>query len=258
MDPDCIPNSGCLSQGIGRLLTVDFERLRLRPGDTLLDVGCGSGRHTFEALVRGARVVSVDLDGAVLKDVAAMSSALRLEGDLPPDSASWSTNGDVTQLPFRPSSFDKVIASEVLEHVMDDRGAFSELARVTKPGGVAVCTVPRSWPERICWKLSDEYHAQAGGHVRIYERSELETKLVSAGFEVLGHHYAHALHAPYWWLKCLTGRAEDAGGIVQHYHRMLVWDIEKKPIYTRALEQALDPLMGKSLVVYALRVDGSR
>lgn len=240
------------------MLTVDFQRLNPRVGDTVLDVGCGSGRHTFEALVRGARVVSVDLDGAVLKDVAAMSSAMKLERDLPTGSVSWCTNGDVTQLPFLPSSFDKVIASEVLEHVVDDRGALSELARVTKPGGVVVCTVPRSWPERICWKLSDEYHAQAGGHVRIYERLELETKLVSAGFKVLGHHHAHALHAPYWWLKCLTGPGDEEAAIVHQYHRMLVWDIEKKPIYTRVLEQVLDPLMGKSIVVYALRVDGRR
>jgi SAM-dependent methyltransferase len=164
----------------------------------------------------------------------------------------------VTELPFRRSAFDKVIASEVLEHVVDDRAALSELARVMKPGGVLACTVPRSWAERICWKLSDEYHAEAGGHVRIYERSELEGKLVSAGFKVLGHHYAHALHSPYWWLKCLAGPADEDASIVQRYHRMLIWDIENKPVYTRALEQMLDPLMGKSLVVYARRMDERR
>ena len=240
------------------MLTVDFERLGLRADETVLDVGCGSGRHTFEGLNRGARVVSVDLDGAVLKDVAAMAAALQLEDGVPDGSSYWCTNGDVTELPFRRSVFDKVIASEVLEHVIDDRGALAELARVTKPGGMLVCTVPRSWPERICWKLSDEYHSEAGGHVRIYGRSDLEAKLVSAGFKVLGHHYAHALHSPYWWLKCLTGRSDEEASIVQRYHRMLVWDIENKPIYTRALEQMLDPLMGKSLVVYARRMDVRR
>ena len=44
------------------LLTVDLERLRISPGDLLLDAGCGEGRHCFGALERGARVVGVDLD----------------------------------------------------------------------------------------------------------------------------------------------------------------------------------------------------
>ena len=44
------------------LLTVDLDRLRLSPGDRLLDAGCGEGRHCFGALERGARVVGLDLD----------------------------------------------------------------------------------------------------------------------------------------------------------------------------------------------------
>lgn len=237
------------------MLTVDFDRLALRPGQTVLDVGCGSGRHTFEALTRGARVLSVDVDGAILKDVAAMSGALRLEGGVPQGTESWSTNGDVTRLPIAGATFDVVIASEVLEHVPDDRGALRELARVTKPGGALVCTVPRSWPERVCWRLSEKYHAVAGGHVRIYQRADLEEKVTTAGFAPLGHHYAHALHAPYWWLKCLAGPDNEDAPIVRRYHRMLVWDIEKRSLFTRALDQMLNPFMGKSLVVYARRME---
>ena len=42
------------------MLTVDYDRLDLRPGMTVLDLGCGEGRHAFEAYRRGARVVAVD------------------------------------------------------------------------------------------------------------------------------------------------------------------------------------------------------
>ena len=43
------------------MLTVDYEKFELRAGDLLLDLGCGFGRHTYEALVRGAHVVSCDM-----------------------------------------------------------------------------------------------------------------------------------------------------------------------------------------------------
>ena len=49
------------------LLTVDLERLEVRPGELLLDAGCGEGRHCYGALERGARVVGLDLDSAGLR-----------------------------------------------------------------------------------------------------------------------------------------------------------------------------------------------
>ena len=44
------------------MLTVDFDRLDLRPGQRLLDLGCGGGRHSYEAMRRGATVVALDAD----------------------------------------------------------------------------------------------------------------------------------------------------------------------------------------------------
>ena len=78
-----------------------------------------------------------------------------------------------------------VIASEVLEHIPDDGAAFAELARVLRPGGTLAVTVPAWLPERICWALSDEYHAPfvEGGHVRIYNERELRAKLRAAGLQ---------------------------------------------------------------------------
>ncbi len=53
------------------MLTVDYDRLRLAPGARVLDVGCGAGRHAFEAYRRGADVVAFDLDPGELGPVAA-------------------------------------------------------------------------------------------------------------------------------------------------------------------------------------------
>ena len=65
------------------MLTVDYSRLRLGRGDRILDVGCGAGRHTFEAYRRGADVVAFDLDPGELRDVAGMCGAMRAEGQAP-------------------------------------------------------------------------------------------------------------------------------------------------------------------------------
>ena len=70
------------------------------------------------------------------------------------------------------------------------------------------------------------------------------------GLKVTGHHYAHGLHSPYWWLKCLVGTKNDTNWAVKLYHRLLVWDIMKGPALTRNLEKVLSPLMGKSLIIY--------
>ncbi len=114
-----------------------------------------------------------------------MASAMRAAGDLPAAARSATTRGDATGLPFPDDTFDRIIATEVLEHIADDMGAIGELVRVLRPGGTIAATVPAWLPEQICWALSDEYHAPfvAGGHVRIYTEAELRTKLGTAGAE---------------------------------------------------------------------------
>jgi SAM-dependent methyltransferase len=232
------------------MLTVDYATLDLSYGQRILDVGAGAGRHSFEALARGARVVASDLDEVVLKDVKQLGAAMILEGQAPAGATLDCVPADALHLPFPDATFDRIIASEVMEHIPNDEDAMRELHRVVKPGGLVAVTVPRRWPEQICWLLSAEYHSAAGGHVRIYSREEMESKLSGAGLFPFHHHYAHALHTPYWWLKCAVGVDRDLP-VTKAYHSFLVWDITEKPIVTRTAEQLLNPLMGKSLVVYS-------
>jgi SAM-dependent methyltransferase len=90
----------------------------------------------------------------------------------PPRSAVWCV-GDAGRLPYADDSFDVVICSEVLEHLPDVDAALSEIARITKPGGKFACSVPRYWPEAICWALSEGYQNTPGGHVRIFKTGQL-------------------------------------------------------------------------------------
>ena len=237
------------------MLTVDFDRLGLRAGDRLLDLGCGGGRHAFEAHRRGAHVVAFDRNAGDTKDAAGMLAAQRLAGEAPAQALGAAVNGDALALPFADGSFDRVVAAEVLEHVPDDAAALAELARVLRSRGTLAVTVPRWWPEQVCWALAEEYHAPsvADGHVRIYRRGELEERVRAAGVAPTSSHHAHALHSPYWWLKCAVGLDHDDHPAVRAYHRFLVWDITARPPLTRALDRLLNPVLGKSLVVYGTR-----
>jgi SAM-dependent methyltransferase len=233
------------------MLTVDFGLLAIEPGDRLLDLGCGAGRHAFEAARRGARVVAVDTSRSELDQVTAIFAAMAQAGEIPESGSGTAIAGDATCLPFPDGAFDKVIAAEVLEHLPADQIAMNEIARILRPGGVAAVTVPAWLPERVCWRLSDDYHNTPGGHVRIFTRRELITKLSRSGLSVSGQHRAHSLHSPYWWLKCAVGVHDDDHPLAAAYHKLLVWDIMKKPAVTRLADQVLNPVLGKSIVVYA-------
>jgi SAM-dependent methyltransferase len=230
------------------VLTVDFARFPVQPGELVLDMGCGGGRHAFALYQRGARVVALDMDAAELKDVAGMFTALADE--VPREAAAQAVRGDAYRLPFADGTFDKVVAAEVLEHLPDDAVAMAELARVLKPGGLMAVTVPRWGPERVCWALSDDYHSNEGGHVRIYKADQLRRRLSRAGLAPVDGHHAHALHAPYWWLKCAVGVKNEEHPLVTAYHRLLVWDLMRAPWPTRLADRLLNPLIGKSVVVY--------
>jgi SAM-dependent methyltransferase len=231
------------------MITVDFRRLTLASGDRVLDIGCGSGRHVAAFARRsGVFVVGADRRGKALADCR---TRMALEASMAGVSGCWALAGaDVLALPFADAAFDLVLCSEVLEHVPDHRRAAAELARVLKPGKSLVVSVPRNYPERLCWALSESYRSASGGHVRIYTEAALGRLLAECGLTVCGRAYAHALHTPYWWLKCLAGPENETAAPVAAYHRFLVWDMMKKPGITQTLERLLNPILGKSAVLY--------
>jgi SAM-dependent methyltransferase len=230
------------------VLTVNFGQLGLRAGDRVLDLGCGGGRHAYECYRRGAHVVALDLNATDLSAVSGMFRAMRAAGEVPEKATAMAVRGNAYHLPFPDGAFDVVIASEILEHIPDDRDAIAEAVRVLRPGGRLAVTVPRWWPERVCWALSDAYHEVEGGHVRIYRGTELVGKLEAASMVATGTHHAHSLHSPYWWLKCVF--PADNATIPKLYHQFLVYDLMKRPWWTQTADRLLNPVLGKSFVVY--------
>jgi SAM-dependent methyltransferase len=234
------------------LTTIDFSRFRLKPGDRVLDLGCGEGRHAITAYLEDqVDVVGLDLS---LSDLGTAESRFKEFEDEEDTRRSLNfTCASGLALPFADSTFDKVICAEVLEHIPEYQAVLLEIKRVLKPGGQFATSVPRFGPEWICWQLSDAYHEVPGGHVRIFRKQALRQHIESMDMVCFDEHWAHGLHSPYWWLRCLFWERGAESWPVRTYHRLLVWDLMKKPWVTRFTEKLMNPLWGKSNVMYFVR-----
>ena len=238
------------------MLTVEYSLLDIRPGERVLDVGCGQGRHASQACKEAAcTVYALDIDR---QNAARTHSLLCLIEDASQARARWLVlQADTLHLPFPGDYFDKIICCEVLEHLTDDSRALQELRRVLKPGGTLAVSVPTFLSEAIYWRISPAYHHRPGGHVRKYRARQLTSLLRRHGLRVFAVRRRHALHFFYWLLRCLAGIDREQAWLPRLYHRFLVWDIEHGWRPVRLLERLLDPVLGKSVVMYARKVEAT-
>jgi len=235
------------------MLTVDYDLMGIKDGERVLDVGCGEGRHSWEACKRNnCLVYALDIEQENLKKAHYALYLMKQKGEV---RGRWLlTRGNITSLPFSDSSFDKIICSEVLEHIIDDHQAIKELVRVLKDDGALAVSVPSYLPETICWKLSGDYHGKPGGHIRIYKTSEIVSKLQQHNLGLFAVRRKHALHSFYWILRSLFGVTNEKALIPALYHKFLVWDIYKRSQPVRLIDNFLNKFFSKSLVLYARKI----
>lgn len=231
------------------MLTVDFNLFQIRDGQRVLDVGCGLGRHSWEACRRDhCAVYAMDIDLESLQKAKymlyLMEHGKEAKGELNV------IQGDALSLPFKDASFDKVICSEVLEHLAEDEQAVRELVRVLKYGGELAVSVPAYLIETIYWGLSKDYHSNPGGHIKIYRERELISLLRCNNLSVYAIRHKHALHSIYWLLRCLCGIKKEKALLASLYHKFLTWEITNKSRFIQRVESLLDFVFPKSIVIY--------
>lgn len=155
-----------------RIQRVALARLRVVPGQRVLDLGCGPGDGTAWLAAQGAAAIGLDYS-------AGMVASARRE----PSLVGRLVRGDAGRLPFAEASFDKVVCTNSFHHYPDHARALAEMRRVLKPGGLLVLVDPRS--DHLFGRAAIDLveHVVFGlEEVRIFSRAQWSTLLREAGF----------------------------------------------------------------------------
>ena len=233
------------------MLTFDFNRININPEGTMLDLGCGEGRHIFGLMEKFPDLKCIGLDPHIESLDKAFEGLKFLESI-----SNTKTNflsGSAYSLPFSDDSFDLVVCSEVLEHLHDYKDAIKEINRVLKPGGQFLASVPAEFPEKICWLLSEAYQNQPGGHLRIFKKNELIKEVVEHNFSFESSQRFHSIHSAYWWLRCLFWKSQESNIIIKGYKKILERHILKKPFFLDLIDKIFNPILGKSIAFYFVK-----
>ena len=229
------------------MLTVNYDIFQVYPKEFVLDAGCGEGRHALELSKRvDCSVFAMDIEHENVQKVDYMFNLMGIEGQTV--GLGYVLEGDAENLPFNDKTFDKIICSEVLEHLNDDNNGIKELVRVLKEDGEMAVTVPTYFTEALYGKLSKEYFNTPGGHVRKYVPKRLVDALRKNDLEIYSIRFEHAFHSVYWMLRCLFGLHNESALIPAFYRKFLVASIESK-LMGKA-ERVLNSFFPKSIVIY--------
>lgn len=183
--------SGVGDMALKRRARMIIQGLDLKDGDRVLDAGCGDGYYLYllSNLRLKLKLTGVDFDQNALQSAKKSLKCKRIyliQADL------------MKKLPFSSNSFDKIVMSEVAEHLTDDLEGLKRLYKALKPGGVICITVPNAnypilW-DPVNWILERlfNYHIKSGfwagiwnQHIRLYKKEEIEKLVKKAGFNIL-------------------------------------------------------------------------
>ncbi|MBI2724430.1 MAG: methyltransferase domain-containing protein [Chloroflexi bacterium] len=235
---------------LDRFQSIDPALLDIGPGDRVIDLGCGTGRHVLELSKRPGIIFGADLSLHDLRVGRYLLEIMRREGDVRAEVHWLQSAGE--RLPFRDAAFDRVVCTETLEHVEDDSVLARELVRVLKPGGILAVSVPDEFSETIFWRLSKNYRTQAGGHVRIYRRPQIVSLLRGAGLRPYAVRYRHSLETLYWMSHiAFWSEWGKQGPITRVFRRVLDSQRTRRSRIVTVLDDIGNRALPKSIVVYS-------
>ena len=167
-----------------------IQQLELKNGDKILDLGCGDGYYSYllSRFSLKIKVTGIDNHAAAIESAKRQARKKNVKFII----------GNAEKLPFPENYFDKIVMSEIIEHVKDDERVLREARRVLKSGGILVLTTPnKDYPflwDPINWTLEHlfNFHIKSGffagiwnQHLRLYKPGDLKKRLEKAGFKVV-------------------------------------------------------------------------
>jgi SAM-dependent methyltransferase len=217
-----------------RALVRDLLGEALRPGQRVLDAGCGPGGNSAWLLPQSS-VVGVDIEPIAVRLARERHPGMDVR------------EGSITSLPFEDGAFDLVLVLTVLAHVEDDRGAVAEVARVLRPGGAAFFIEPAGRRLR-------RGHDAAVHSLHRYRLRELEDRVRGAGLDVRRSTHAYSFLVPPVLVLALLHRLRGGRAAKSDLERdRLGWLFGPLAAAERRLLQWMDMPFGLSAIVVAAR-----
>ncbi len=226
--------------------TIDFDLFEIESEEIMLDVGCGDGRHSLSKKIHGATIISLDMNEDRLSE---LKYKIRGQSSDHNGNSIHILRGDALKLPFPDESIDKVVCSEVLEHIPEVEDCIEEINRVLKPSGELAISVPSWFSEVLYEYLAEEYLGKPGGHIHVFTRGELKEIVEKNGFEIWRTDAGHSLHFLYWLLRAIFGIEEEDNLLPSLYHSFLESADNSK--FWKNVENSLNNLFPKSYIIYA-------
>lgn len=232
-----------------KLSTIDLKYFSVTKGMNILDYGCGSGRKSIDFASKSADIYAVDTDK---KSLSILEKNILTKNIKNIATAKIDKN---SSLQFKNSFFDRVILSEVLEHVDSPSTIIEEIYRVMKKGGILCVSVPTSTTERVYNFLNPNYYSKAG-HRRVFTKNEIILLLESRGFSVNKIYKENFKFSIYWIIASLlkihpsdSGETENSTRLDKYYYKL--WGVLYLLHVTDLVEGIGNSLFPKSIYLYA-------
>lgn len=224
-----------------RELFTDFPVL---PTDTVLDVGCGLGGNLRFCAEMASRVIGIDIDPEKVQATQKMLLETGCQNF-------EVIEGDGNPLPLPSESIDKIICTEVIEHVDDPMVTLRELMRVGKPGALYLLSVPGQRSEELIKSVAPAYWFEKPNHIRILSADDFKRLVEDTGLIIERHEFVSFYWVIWHALLCLCQVDHHEGTHPALDHWAKAWDVILADPITKQRISALDQVLHKSQIIIA-------